>query len=241
MSKQTWKRPYVLSEKQMALLALAFLVPAPALGALSAMWWFPGMTGNVVYGFFKVWIIVFPVAWWVGMEKRTWFDPLKTSRTGIKAGVLSGLAFGLIIAVVIALGAWGNRLPDTGRIRAVAKASGIGTPVSYAMFFVFLSSINALAEEMVWRYFVYRQCVKVFGVRSVAIVLSALLFTIHHAVALAVYLGPGGVLLSCTAIFLSGAAWSLLYERSGSIWPGYISHAITDAAVAIAGAILIFG
>jgi hypothetical protein len=48
------------------------------------------------------------------------------------------------------------------------------------------------------------------------------------------------VLGSC-GVFLGGAAWSWLYLRYRSIWPGYVSHAIADAAIFIIGYRLIFG
>ena len=48
------------------------------------------------------------------------------------------------------------------------------------------------------------------------------------------------VLLGSLGVFIGGAAWSWLYLRFRSIWPGYLSHAIVDAALFIIGYWLIF-
>ena len=39
------------------------------------------------------------------------------------------------------------------------------------------------------------------------------------------------MMLASAGVFVGGVAWSWLYRRSGSIWPGYLSHAIVDAAI----------
>ena len=44
-----------------------------------------------------------------------------------------------------------------------------------------------------------------------------------------------------TGVFAGGVAWSCLYVRYGSVWPGYLSHAIVDVAVFGTGAALLFG
>ena len=47
--------------------------------------------------------------------------------------------------------------------------------------------------------------------------------------------------LLITGVFAGGVAWSCLYVRYGSVWPGYLSHAIVDVAVFGTGAALLFG
>ena len=41
-------------------------------------------------------------------------------------------------------------------------------------------------------------------------------------------------------VFLGGCAWSWLYLRYRSIWPGYISHIIADIAVFGVGWMILF-
>ncbi len=73
-----------------------------------------------------------------------------------------------------------------------------------------------------------------------AVFLSALAFTLHHVIALRVYLGWEGVVPAAAGVFTGGILWSACYVRYRSIWPGYISHAIVDIAVFGVGFHLIF-
>ena len=50
-----------------------------------------------------------------------------------------------------------------------------------------------------------------------------------------------GIGSQLAVLFAGGVAWSWLYVRYGSIWPGYLSHAIVDVAVFGTGAALLFG
>lgn len=55
---------YLKSEQKKAVLALCLLVPAPSLGAFSAMVLFPGsLVGGLLFAFSKIWLFGFPVAW----------------------------------------------------------------------------------------------------------------------------------------------------------------------------------
>ena len=74
-----------------------------------------------------------------------------------------------------------------------------------------------------------------------AVVSWPLAFTVHHWVAL--YLQSGWLLATVAAAgtFVGGAIWSWLYSRTRSIWPGYLSHALADVGVFVAGWLIIFG
>jgi membrane protease YdiL (CAAX protease family) len=73
------------------------------------------------------------------------------------------------------------------------------------------------------------------------VVAAALAFTAHHVIALAAQFNWGVTLLGSLGVFSGGAAWSWLYLRYRSIWPGYISHAMVDVAIFVIGYGLIFG
>ena len=69
---------------------------------------------------------------------------------------------------------------------------------------------------------------------------SALLFTLHHIVALRAQAGWDVTLLASLGVFLGGCAWSWLYLRYRSIWPGYVSHVLADVAVFAVGWVILF-
>jgi membrane protease YdiL (CAAX protease family) len=70
---------------------------------------------------------------------------------------------------------------------------------------------------------------------------TALLFTLHHIIALAAYFDWRITLIGSAGVFTGSVIWSILYLRYRSLWPAYISHIGADVAVFLIGAWLIFG
>ena len=124
-------------------------------------------------------------------------------------------------------------------LRTAAAQNGLDKPVTYVLAALYLMLINSLLEEYVWRWFVYRQCETVMG-GVPAVIISALLFTLHHVIALKAQMPWMPTILASAGIFIGGCAWSWLYRRYRSIWPGYFSHVLADAAVLGIGWMLIF-
>lgn len=90
------------------------------------------------------------------------------------------------------------------------------------------------------RWFVFRQFEAIVGPWW-AVLAAALAFTTHHVVALAGQFDTGLAIVGSVGVFTGGVTWSWLYRRYGSIWPGYVSHALVDVAVFAIGYQLIFG
>lgn len=228
------------SSRGRALLALLLLVPVPSLGVLCAMVWEPTsgtMLGQIIYAAAKVWILALPVIW------RLWVERQSISLSPMRRGGLGvGAVLGLIIATVIVGGYWliGRQVVDPALLRDAAARNGLDQPLRYLEVTTVLTLVNALLEEFVWRWFVYRQCERLMPA-SMAVVVSALLFTLHHVIALRAQMGWIPTLLASSGIFIGGCAWSWLYRRYRSIWPGYVSHMLADAAVFAAGWMLLFG
>jgi membrane protease YdiL (CAAX protease family) len=78
------------------------------------------------------------------------------------------------------------------------------------------------------------------GGKWLAVILAGLIFTAHHVIVLKAYFEWDITLLASAGIFMGGCAWSALYLRYRSIWPGYVSHVIVDVAVFVIGWDLIF-
>jgi membrane protease YdiL (CAAX protease family) len=231
------------SRRMLALVALVLLVPAPTIGVLCAMLWEPTrgtVLGQFIYGAAKVWILALPLAWrlWVDRRPISW-SPLR--RGGLGAGLLSGVA----IAVCIVAGYWliGRRLVDTQLLKDVAGRNGLTSLPSYLLVITYLALVNSLLEEYVWRWFVYRQCERLMPWANgwLAVVISAMLFTLHHVIALQVQFGWAVTVLGSAGIFIGGVTWSWLYRRYRSIWPGYVSHICADVAAFAIGWWLLFG
>jgi membrane protease YdiL (CAAX protease family) len=118
--------------------------------------------------------------------------------------------------------------------------TGLARPAVYLGCAVYWILVNSVLEEYVWRWFVVRQGEALVGPDR-AVVLSAAGFTLHHILAMSLYLGPAATSLASAGIFAAGCAWSWCYVRYRSIWPGYLSHALADVAIFAVGWKLIFG
>lgn len=222
-----------------ALAALLLLVPAPTLGVLAAMWWEPTrgtMTGQGIYVAAKVWILLVPAAWHVIIDRGRIGVSRPTS-----GGIVAGLAWGVAIAAAILAGYWliGRSIVDTATLREAAAANNVDKPLNYIGLAFGLTFFNALLEEYVWRWFVYRKCEALVPAKP-AVALSALLFTVHHLLALKSQMDWAPTMVACVGIFVGGCVWSGLFRRYRSIWPGYVSHILADAAVFTVGWMLLF-
>ena len=110
------------------------------------------------------------------------------------------------------------------------------------VFAIYICTVNAVLEEYVWRWFVYRKSETLLAkAGGGAVVLSALFFTVHHVVALRAQLDWLPAILAAAGVVIGGCLWSGLYLRYRSIWPGYVSHVIVDVAVFGLGAWILFG
>src|SRR5690606_5716877 len=157
-------------------------------GVLLAMWHEPTagtLAGQAAYGLAKVWILALPIVWLLAVERgRPSLSPARKGGYGVAA------ALGLAISAVI-VGAYvllGPSRIDPAMVREVAQSTGIAEPARYLFFALYIITFNAILEEYVWRWFVFRQCEKLFpeGGGVVAVLMSAGLFTLHHVFALAV-------------------------------------------------------
>lgn len=217
--------------------ALLLLVPAPSLGTLAGMWLWPGPVGQTVYALCKIWLLALPLFWLLRVEKGqvSWSPP---RQGGLLAGLALGLAIGGAILAVYAL--VGEKWIDAGPVRRAAQQKHLATPVLYLALAAYLIVVNALLEEYVWRWFVFRQTERLMPGWA-AVWVSALFFTIHHIIALRALFGWDLTLLGSAGVFVGGAIWSWCYWRYRSIWPGYVSHALVDVAILLIGWRLIFG
>ena len=228
--------------RRMALLALALLVPVPSIGTIMAMHVAATEGTQLGQGLFflsKAWLIALPGLWLLLVERgRLSLSPPRHG--GFKVGIGLGLLISAVVVVgYLLFGGW----IDPTAVSTQAAEAGIGTLPRYIAFAAFLVTINAVLEEYVWRWFVVRQCERLFpsSMAWIAVPLSAALFTVHHVFALAAQFDWRITLLGSAGVFIGGVVWSWCYRRYRSIWPGFVSHGIVDVTILLIGAKLIFG
>lgn len=220
-----------------SLWALWLLVPVPSIGVLVAMWLMPGPIGQAVYGAGKVWMVLLPVIWlvWVERERIAFTKPsLQSLLVGLGSGAL---IFGAIVGAYFA---FGHRLVDSERLLAAVSKNGLDDPVRYLALAAYLTFLNSLIEEYVWRWFVGRQCLGLMPAVLVPIA-SAALFTIHHIIALGLQFGWELTIVGSAGVFVGGVVWSALWIRYGQVWSGWVSHICADVAVFLIGWFMVFG
>ncbi|MBM4143958.1 MAG: CPBP family intramembrane metalloprotease [Lentisphaerae bacterium] len=225
-----------LMNRKKAMLALALLVPAPSLGVLAGMVWFPGTpVGKGIFVASKLWLFAWPAIWlkWVDRDR---FGLSPARHGGFAAGLVSGMVLGLV--VLLGYLAFGRRLIDlpffTGKMREI----GLGSLPGYLGGAAYWILVNSVMEEYVWRWFVYAKCETVGGPGR-AVVFSAFCFTIHHFIALWSCCSAPVATACSLGVFLAGTTWSFIYMRYRSIWPAYLSHAIVDVAVFGVGGLML--
>lgn len=257
-SRRFWRR----GPAGAAGLALLCTVPVPSVAVLASMLWFPGtVLGSGVYVLNKAVQAVVPWAWWRGgpgraVERGSVGEPargLLPRGLGLRAVPWSGWAWGVglgvAIGVVIVAGyAWvGRDLVDPEPFREQAARNGLDAAVRYWAFAAGISLGNALLEEVFWRWFVLGRCVDLIRGRggskgkpsrptwAWAIGLAAVLFTVHHVIALGAQFGVLATALASLGVLIGGVVWSLLTIRFESIWPAYVSHVLANAAMFAVG------
>ena len=228
-------------ERRKAGWALLLLLPAPSVGAYMFLVGAPdGTIGHLSYAIAKAYLLLFPIIWYRWVEGGSWsLSPLasENKRSGVLFGVISGIVIATVIVGTHAL--LGESWVDTERLAAKAKERGFDTWGRYLQLATFLSLVNSLLEEYVWRWFVFVQFERLFG-RLPSIFLAAAAFTIHHIIALGAQFDGEVVALGAAGVFVGSLIWSWSYGRYRSIWPGYLSHIGADVGVFVVGARLLF-
>lgn len=239
------------------MIALLLLVPAPSLGIWLAMYVLPGtVIGQLAWGASKLWLLLLPAVWCRWVDHQRWRIP-SFKRTGLLLGAITGvMIFAAIYGAYLLIG---HHWIDAAWVSEQAKSRGLKSPAIFVGMGVYWCTINALLEEYVWRWFVFTRCAALtrpttktgtqlvsklaaspFRSRGVAIIASALLFTVHHVFALAIYFDWRVTLLGSGGVCIGGATWSWLYARYGNIYAAWLSHIFADAAIFAIGYQLIF-
>ncbi len=219
-----------------AIIALLTLVPAPSLGALMALHIMPGNGGNLLFSLAKIWLLLLPLIYFLAIEKH----PLKF-KLPQKAELITGIILGLSMfaTIVVTYWLWGQSWIDFELVKAKAQAVGLNSFPLYLAGAAYWTFVNALIEEFVWRWFVYRQW-SILLPSFTAVILSALCFTLHHTISLYAYFDWRITFIGSLGVFLAGAIWCWCYLNYRSIWSGYISHIFADLAIAFVGWQILF-
>lgn len=226
--------PAHASPRARAATALLLLVPAPTLGVLAALW-VPGLAetglGKTIFGLAKAYLLLFPLLWTRYVDGRPLTIPRPNWR-GMGWAVGTGVAIFAVIAAAYYGYAKGQIDHDTLAEKMID--AGLDAKWKLAGMAIYWCTINSLLEEYVWRWFVFEKCKDLTPRKTLLPILaSGLFFTVHHFLALLIYL-PGQlhlVVLASLGVFIGGATWSWIYLKSKNIYAAYISHVFADIII----------
>ena len=219
---------------------LAFATIFPFMAAWLYLVVLSGHESGVVqaaYGAAKIVQFALPAVW-IGLVCRQSLRLPLARTAGLKAGLLLGatVVAGMLLMYFLWLKPEQYLAHFAPMIRAKARGFGMGSQPAFIAGAVLLSSLHALLEEYYWRWFVFGGLRHYMPVAA-AVVISALAFTAHHVILLASFFGgltlPAVFFSLCVAI--GGAAWAIIYHRSGSLLGPWISHALIDAGIFVVG------
>jgi membrane protease YdiL (CAAX protease family) len=139
------------------------------------------------------------------------FSKIGFFRSAITAGILMLAAYPLIFLADIITQRFLRSAPQKQAI--VEMFNGSGTLQQRILIIVLAVSVAPLAEEFIFRFFMYGVLRRYFG-RALGVIVSALLFAAVHA-----------HLPSFAPLFVLGACFAIAYEWSGSILVPMTMHA----------------
>ena len=229
--------PDFVEDRRRTILALLLVGMAPTVSTLLSFGVGDGVASQVIFVFTKIWLFAVPLYWFLKIDRGT-FSWSKPEQGGY--GMAVGLGIGMSVLMVgawLLLGKW----IDADLLRDALEPVGLLDIRLYVVAAIYWIVINSLLEEYVFRWFLVIKSEALVGPGNRAIILSALIFVVHHTVALAVFGFPWWAnLIASVSVFVGGAVFSWLYVRYRSVWIPYIAHAICDIAVFTVGALIIF-
>ena len=174
-----------MQSKRSDIIALLLSMCVPSLAAFAYMVLLGETPAQVVYVFSRVFLIGFPVAWFLLAERGRPAWPRWSTR-----GSVLGVVFALVVGAVAWLmyEFWLDEALDWSGVRR--EADELGLREHYVLFALFLSLINSAMEEYYWRWFVFGRCRRRMSL-AFAAPLSGLAFAAHHVVVLVTFLGAG--------------------------------------------------
>ena len=232
-----------MERRRQALLALFLVSLMPTTSILFAYSWSDSeLAGQVFFVFAKLWIIAIPIYWLYRVEANNFsirkllgLDSLNS--TSRNEAIISGLGMFAIIAGTYAV--LGDSV-DITLMKEEIGATGLLNPTTFFLGAIYWITLNSLVEEFVFRQFVGDRLLELTGSNFASVVGSAIVFTLHHTIALSYYFALWQNALATIAILGAGAIWSILWLRHRSLAACWISHAIADVAVFGVAYLLLF-
>lgn len=224
--------------RKLALLGLILVSIAPTISVTTGFILKAGTVAIIVFIVTKLWIYCLPAYWHLRVEKKpiSWSKP-----TNGGWGVSLLLGVGMIIVIVGSYLLLGDMMIDKETLFELLEPVGLTTPATLAGAIFFWVFINSVMEEYVFRWFITSKLEELVQGKWKPILLSAGIFTLHHSIALMMFISPLGTIIASVGVFIGGAIFSWIYLQYRSVWVAWVAHACADVAVFGIGWHLVIG
>ena len=154
---------------------------------------------------------------------RRGFEMVGLKRVSMRWLVLGGVGIGVLGFVLKILPVWAYTEvtgDESNPQEALAVAASEAGLLEVLPLLISVGLLVPLAEEVLFRGVLYAW-LRRWGVPA-AVVVSALVFGLFHGLNVVFFVG-----------LVIGALNALVYEKSGSLWPAVISHAVNNSAAVV--------
>ncbi|MDG1556327.1 MAG: type II CAAX endopeptidase family protein, partial [Candidatus Poseidoniaceae archaeon] len=212
-----------------ALLGLCLVAAAPTVSIITGFVFKAGLLAVLVFCITKVWMFGLPVFWHMKIEGKPFsWSPPKNGGWGVSFALGVGMMIVVIGAYLLLLG---EIMIDKQTLYELLEPVGLTTASQLAGAILFWVFVNSVLEEYVFRWFITSKIEQLTGAKWTAVFLSAGVFTLHHTIALMMFISPLGTFIASLGVFIGGAIFSWIYLQYRSIWVAWIAHACADVAV----------
>ena len=187
MEHEAVDRSLVTVGRSTALLGLCLVAVAPTISIVTGFVFKAGLLAVLVFCITKVWMFGLPAFWHMKVEGKafSWSPPKNGGWV-----VSFALGVGMIIAVLGAYLLLGEIMIDKQTLYELLEPVGLTTASQLAGAILFWVFINSVLEEYVFRWFITSKIEELTGAKWTAVFLSAGVFTLHHTIALNMFISP---------------------------------------------------
>ena len=170
------------------------------------------LQSQIFFIFAKLWIILIPIYWIYRIEESR-LSLGEINSKGMYQSIVSGILIFLAVGIIFLI--FGDTL-DVDLMKQEIGGTGLLNPHIFVLGVFYWITVNILEEEFVFLQFIGDRIVEFTGRESVAVLLSAAIFTLHHTVLLGYYFEPWQNVISSIGIFIA--------ERFGHYCGYVIAH-----------------
>lgn len=211
----------------------------PLFGALAYFVWWPGYENTkTIYSTFKVLQFAIPVLTWTLLTKNL---PTQVSNLFCKMPLHKSGAVTSLIFLVVGFATYFMALQETLAVAGVRQALteklaefGVTSSFGFCVLAFFLAVVHSFLEEYYWRGFVLAELQNYFS-SWVAMLLSALAFTLHHIVVINRYAHVENsltvVIAASSIVFACGVFWAWQFLKYRNIYIVWLSHIAADLVI----------